>query len=192
MMQQPAPQAQPQAQPMQQPQQAPQGQSAPQGQAQPQSAGNVDQQVQSAMGGQGGTSGQQGGGDLQNQIDQGLNALPDKDKQFVAKMLTPETVHLFSLLFGPQIAQALSKYADPETILVPVPRQQFMQQMQGGQGGEQDGDMGQEPDADQMQGMPSDDDADNMSSPDTQEAPKGTSKGASIPKIKKSSTKGMK
>lgn len=145
--------------------------------AQPQAP--VDNQVQSAMALQGASPGQQtapqgqpgDGTDIESKIDQSLNSLDDKDKAFLSVMLTPETVHVVSILFGPQIGQMLSKYADQNTILVPVPRDQFMQHMQG------QGQQMQSPDGSPDMGSPG---GDSMEAAPQQVAPKGSS----VPKIK--------
>jgi hypothetical protein len=67
-------------------------------------------------------------------IDQALSGLPDNERSFMAEMLTPETVHMISILFGDEYAKELKRYADPSVILVPVPRDEYMAKMQGQQG----------------------------------------------------------
>lgn len=123
----PQPAPQPQAAPPQQgPSEAPQGPvSSPMG-------GDASAQANAALGGSNGQQTASGGGDVSSKIDQSLNSLPDTDKQFLSVMLTPETVHVINILFGSQIAKELSRFADPETILVPMNRQEFMAHMQGG------------------------------------------------------------
>lgn len=133
--QQPQPQAQPQAGgmvPSPSPQQAAPAGAATGGQPSGDGSANMNQQLQSAMGSPQGQPQQGQGGDLGNKIDAALSKLPDEQKQFIAVMTTPEVVHYIGILFGPQIADALTKYSDPNTILVPMNRQDFMQHMQNG------------------------------------------------------------
>lgn len=56
---------------------------------------------------------------LQTQL-QGMS--PD-DKQFFAAHMTPEVVKVIGLINGPVVAGYLGRFADPNKVLVPVPRQ---------------------------------------------------------------------
>jgi len=66
-----------------------------------------------------------------------LDGLPDQDKAFLAEHLTPEFVRAIGLISGPEVAQYLNQFADPNKVLVPVPRQlaeQYLAEQGKGQG----------------------------------------------------------
>ena len=62
------------------------------------------------------------GGITEEEIAAHLDNLPDEGKAFLAEHLTPEFVTAIGLISGPEVAQHLMKYADPDKVLVPVPR----------------------------------------------------------------------
>lgn len=66
-----------------------------------------------------------------------LDSLADPDKQFLAEHLTPEFVRAIGLINGPEVAEYLNQFANPNKVLVPVPRQiaeQYLAQQQAEQG----------------------------------------------------------
>jgi hypothetical protein len=69
-----------------------------------------------------------------------LDALPDEAKAFLAEHLTPEFVQAIGFISGPEVANYLNKYADPDKVLVPVPRkvaEENLAKMQAQTGGGQ-------------------------------------------------------
>ena len=61
-------------------------------------------------------------GPTEEEIAAHLDNLPDEGKAFLAEHLTPEFVTAIGLISGEAVAQHLMKYADPDKVLVPVPR----------------------------------------------------------------------
>ena len=57
-------------------------------------------------------------------IQQRLDALPDHDKAFLAQYLSPEFNYAVGLIAGPDVAQYLNQFSDPNKVLVPVNRQE--------------------------------------------------------------------
>lgn len=75
--------------------------------------------------------GEEGGDNsIRQHLEMHLNQLPDNDKQFLAEHLTPEFVRAIGLINGPEVAQYLNQYVDPNKVLVPVPRQIAEQYLQ--------------------------------------------------------------
>ncbi len=73
---------------------------------------------------------------IQKNLAAHLDQLSDGDKQFLAEHLTPEFVRAIGLINGPEVAQYLNQFADPNKVMVPVPRQvaeQFLAQQKQGQ-----------------------------------------------------------
>ncbi len=67
-------------------------------------------------------------------ISRHLDEIPDAAKQFLAEHLTPEFVVAIGIINGPEVAEYLNQFADPNKVMVPVPRQmaeQYMQQQKG-------------------------------------------------------------
>jgi hypothetical protein len=61
-------------------------------------------------------------GPTEEEIAAHLDGLPDEGKAFLAEHLTQEFVTAIGLISGPEVAKYLMKYADPDKVLVPVPR----------------------------------------------------------------------
>lgn len=77
------------------------------------------------------------GQDIVQNLEMHLDQLQDQDKAFLAEHLTPEFVRAIGLINGPEVANYLNQFVDPDKVLVPVPREiaeQFMAQ-QGQQAG---------------------------------------------------------
>lgn len=75
-----------------------------------------------------------GGAGLVQELEAHLDSLQNNDKAFLAEHLTPEFVRAIGLINGPEVAQYLSQFADPNKVLVPVPRElaeQYLAQAQG-------------------------------------------------------------
>ncbi len=65
-----------------------------------------------------------------------LDQIPDDQKQFLAEHLTPEFVRAIGIINGPEVAEYLGQFADPNKVLVPVPREiaeKFLAEQQQGQ-----------------------------------------------------------
>jgi hypothetical protein len=76
-----------------------------------------------------------------------LDQLPEQDKAFLGEHLTPEFVRAIGLINGPEVAQYLSQFMDPDKVLVPVPRKVAEEYMKAESGQ-------QPPSAPQSQPMP--------------------------------------
>ncbi len=87
-----------------------------------------------------GMQGQDGAKDeIQKNLEQHLNNIPDDQKRLLAEYLTPETVRVIGIINGPEVADYLSKFMDPEKVLVPVPRklaEEHYAQQQSAQNGQ--------------------------------------------------------
>ena len=73
-------------------------------------------------------------------LEKHLDTLPENDKMFLAEHLTPEFVRAIGLINGPEVAQYLAQFADPDKVLVPVPRavaEEHLQQQKASQGAAQ-------------------------------------------------------
>lgn len=81
-------------------------------------------------------------GVVDNGLSTRLDALSDQDKKFLAQYMTPEFVYAMGLVAGPDTANYLKQYADPNKVLVPVSReeahriQEVVKQQQAGQTGQ--------------------------------------------------------
>lgn len=56
------------------------------------------------------------------EVERYFDTLPDQDKAFLAEHMTPEFVKAIGIVAGQEVAQYLTQFADPEKVLVPVPR----------------------------------------------------------------------
>lgn len=76
-----------------------------------------------------------GGQDMLAELQSHLDALPKDEKEFVASYLTPETARLLGVLTGSNdVLEYFTRLANPNVVLVPVPRdkaQQFAAAVQG-------------------------------------------------------------
>ena len=65
----------------------------------------------------------QGQPDITQQIEEGINSLPQDTKEILAAFaIAPEFSQLLGELIGPEIGQFFTQFADPEMTLVAVPR----------------------------------------------------------------------
>lgn len=55
-------------------------------------------------------------------LEQALDNLPLELQEALASHLTPETAMIFGAWMGEPVGELMMKYADPETVLVPIPR----------------------------------------------------------------------
>lgn len=79
-----------------------------------------------------------GGAAIIQELEAHLDQIPDQDKAFLAEHMTPEFIRAIGLINGPEVAQYLNQFADPNKVLVPVPRQiaeQYLAEQQSQQGG---------------------------------------------------------
>lgn len=63
-----------------------------------------------------------------------LDQIPDDQKQFLAEHLTTEFVRAIGIITGPEVAEYLAQFVDPNKVMVPVPRdvaEQHLAQQQG-------------------------------------------------------------
>jgi hypothetical protein len=69
------------------------------------------------------------GGNIDEAIDNALNGLSDPEKAFIGAHLTPEITKFVGILFGDAIEGSLSRYADPNMILIPMDRSKVEEQL---------------------------------------------------------------
>lgn len=118
--------AQGQPMPGQQPQALPQAvpptpQAAPQGQP---------------MAPEAGMSGEEMGDNPMEGLIAHMDALPEEAKQFMSQYLTPESAKMFGLILGEEAGKYFMEIANPEMVLVPIPRAE-VERVTGGQSAEQ-------------------------------------------------------
>lgn len=78
-------------------------------------------------------NGMGGDANIAAQIEQHMDSLKPVQKAFIAQYLTPELTQIMGMVLGQEAFDYFKQFADPELILVPLPRKQVMEQLQAQQ-----------------------------------------------------------
>lgn len=70
---------------------------------------------------------------IKKNLESHLDALGPEQQEFIAAHLTPEIAGMFGLVLGQEAYDFMSQYANPEVVLVPMPRSALQQGKQAAQ-----------------------------------------------------------
>lgn len=76
---------------------------------------------------------EENGEDLGALFEQRMNELDDEEKEFIAPFLTPEFAEVIRIVFEEEAGAFFKNLADPQMVLVPMPRAEVEAQIQQGQ-----------------------------------------------------------